>query len=177
MTCINWWKVVSVLPRPEAFVETSVILKRPSPVSILQEKILVNYPQWVIRELLMNAVMHRDYRSNTPTIFYQYKDRLVIVNPGGLYGNARPKYFPDVNNYRNPVIAEALRVMGYVNKFSRDIASVQKELSENGNGEAAFTVDKVTVFSVNVTNAKTEIVSEDISPNCEVKDLVFLDKR
>ena len=106
----------------------------------------------------MNAVMHRDYRSNTPTKFYQYKDRLEIVNPGGLYGNARPENFPDVNDYRNPVIAEALRVMGYVNKFNRGIARVQKELVENGNGRAAFTVDKVTVFSVNVTNAKAEML-------------------
>ena len=62
-----------------------------------------------------------------------------------LYGNARPENFPDVNDYRNPVIAEALRVMGYVNKFNRGIARVQKELVENGNGRAAFTVDKVTV--------------------------------
>ena len=143
---------------------------------MLQEKILVNYPQWAIRELLMNAVMHRDYRSNTPTKFYQYKDRLEIVNSGGLYGNARPEYFPDVNDYRNPVIAEALRVMGYVNKFNRGIARVQKELVENGNGKAVFTVDKVTVFSVNVTNAKAENVSTDIRPNPEEKDLVFSDK-
>lgn len=165
--------LVSMLPKLEAFVETSVIQKRPSPVSILQEKILVNYPQWAIRELLMNAVMHRDYRSNTPTKFYQYNDRLEIVNPGGLYGNARPENFPDVNDYRNPVIAEALRVMGYVNKFNRGIARVQKELVENGNGKAIFTVDKVTVFSVNVTNAKALSVSNETSPNPKVKDLVL----
>lgn len=96
--------------------------------------------------------MHRDYRSNTPTKFYQYRDRLEIVNPGGLYGNARPEKFPDVNDYRNPVIADALRVMGYVNKFNRGIARVQNELVDNGNGRAFFAVDKVTVFSVNVTN-------------------------
>ena len=168
--------LVSMLPRLEAFVETSVIQKRPSPVSVLQEKILVNYPQWAIRELLMNAVMHRDYRSNTPTKFYQYKDRLEIVNPGGLYGNARPENFPDVNDYRNPVIAEALRVMGYVNKFNRGIARVQKELVENGNGKAAFTVDKVTVFSVNVTNAKAENVSVGIDTSLDAKELVFSDK-
>ena len=168
--------LISMLPRLEAFVETSVIQKRPSPVSMLQEKILVNYPQWAIRELLMNAVMHRDYRSNTPTKFYQYSDRLEIVNPGGLYGNARPENFPDVNDYRNPVISEALRVMGYVNKFNRGIARVQKELVENGNGKAVFTIDKVTVFSVNVTNAKVENVSTDINLNLEVKDLDFSDK-
>ena len=168
--------LISMLPRLEAFVETSVIQKRPSPVSMLQEKILVNYPQWAIRELLMNAVMHRDYMSNTPTKFYQYSDRLEIVNPGGLYGNARPENFPDVNDYRNPVISEALRVMGYVNKFNRGIARVQKELNENGNGEAVFTVDKVTVFSVNVTNAKIDNVSTHINPNLEVTDLKFSDK-
>lgn len=143
---------------------------------MLQEKILVNYPQWAIRELLMNAVMHRDYRSNTPTKFYQYKDRLEIVNPGGLYGNARPENFPDVNDYRNPVIAEALKIMGYVNKFNRGIARVQKELIENGNGAAAFTVDKVTVFSVNVTNVKPYNVSTDVSATLAVKDLTFSDK-
>lgn len=172
--------LVSMLPRLEAFVETSVIQKRPSPVSMLQEKILVNYPQWAIRELLMNAVMHRDYGSNTPTKFYQYNDRLEIINPGGLYGNARPENFPDVNDYRNPVIAEALKVMGYVNKFNRGIARVQKELVDNGNGKAVFTVDKITVFAVNVTNAKGRNVSNVHSGGNEsiidVKDFVISDK-
>lgn len=171
--------LVSMLPRLEAFVETSVIQKRPSPVSILQEQILVNYPQWAIRELLMNAVMHRDYRSNTPTKFYQYKDRLEIVNPGGLYGNARPENFPDVNDYRNPVIAEALKVMGYVNRFNRGVARVQKELLENGNGRAGFTVDKITVFSVNVTNSKVGNVNARGNYSDLLKDpkeLVFSDK-
>lgn len=157
--------LVTMLPTLEAFVETAVIQKRPSPVSVLQETTLVNYPQWAIRELLMNAIMHRDYRSNAPTKFYQYEDRLEIVNPGGLYGNARPENFPDVNDYRNPVIAEALKVLGYVNKFNRGIARVQKELEENGNGKAVFAVDMVTVFSVKVANAKGDRVSNDSNAN------------
>ena len=87
-----------------------------------------------------------------------------------LYGNACPDNFPDVNDYRNPVIAEALKVMGYVNKFNRGIARVQKELVENGNGRAAFTVNKVTVFSVNVTNAKSGIINDsmDVALGSEV---------
>lgn len=143
----------TMLPRLEAFVETAVIQKRPLPISILREDVSVNYPQWAIRELLMNAVMHRDYRGNTPTKFYQYKDRLEIVNPGGLFGNARPENFPRVNDYRNPVIAEALKVLGFVNKFNRGIARVQRELQVNGNGAAMFGVNDITVFSVNVPEA------------------------
>ena len=54
--------------------------------------------------------------------------------------------------------------------------TVQKEMVENGNGKAVFTIDKVTVFSVNVTNAKVDNVSTDINMNPEVKDLDFSDK-
>lgn len=115
-----------------------------------------NYPRWAIRELLMNAVMHRDYRSNAPIKFYQYADRLEIVNAGGLYGNARPENFPRVNDYRNPVIAEALKVLGYVNKFNRGIARVQEELIGNGNGEASFNVDNITVFEVKIAEANKQ---------------------
>lgn len=124
----------------------------------------------------MNAVRHRDYRSNTPTKFYQYRGRLGIVNPRGLYGNARPENFPDVNDYRNPVIAEALMVMGYVNKFNRGIARVQNELVDNGNGRAFFAVDKVTVFSANVTNAKAENFSAENNQSLGVRDLKLPDK-
>ena len=47
--------------------------------------------------------------------------------------------FPNVRDYRNPgFIAEAMKVLGYVNRFSRGVYRVQKELQENGNGEAMF---------------------------------------
>ena len=146
--------LMSVLPVLKTFVETSVVKKRPVPVSALQEKIEYNYPEWAVRELLMNAIMHRDYSGNTPVKFYIYSDRLEITNPGGLYGNARPENFPNVNDYRNPVISEALKVLGYVNKYNRGIARVKQELRENGNGEATFTLDKITVFAVSVYDNK-----------------------
>lgn len=73
------------------------------------------------------------------------------MNPGGLYGNARPENFPTVNDYRNPVIAEAMKVMDYVNMFSRGVGRVQEVLRENGNAEAMFDLGKITVFNVVVT--------------------------
>lgn len=168
--------LVTMLPRLEAFVETAVVQKRPTPVSILKEEVVTNYPQWAIRELLMNAVMHREYRGNTPTKFYQYSNRLEIVNPGGLYGNARPENFPRVNDYRNPVIAEALKVLGFVNKYNRGIARVQRELQLNGNGLACFVVDDITVFAVNVPvpNRVNEIVNRFMDEDFSV--MTFSDK-
>lgn len=150
---------MDMLPKLDDFLDLSVVKRRPVPVSILREKTVWNYPYWAIRELLMNAVMHRDLQTNMPVRFYQFDDRIEIMNPGGLYGKARPENFPTVNDYRNPILSEAMKILGYVNKFNRGIDRAQKILSENGNPPALFDVDKLTVFSVNVGESKDENIA------------------
>lgn len=126
-------------------------------VSALREENVVDYPSWAIRELLMNAVCHRDYEGNGPIQFYQYDDRIEILNPGGLYGKATPKNFPWVNDYRNGVIAEAMKVIGFVNRFSRGVQRVQEELTLNENGEADFELNLETAFLVKVSISRKSI--------------------
>ena len=89
-----------------------------------------------------------DYETNAPVQFYEYDDRIEVQNPGGLYGKVSPDNFPNVSDYRNPFIAEAMKTLGYVNRFSRGIYRVQKELIENGNGEASFDFSLITAFGV-----------------------------
>ena len=137
-----------VLPRIDVFVETSIAQKRPIPISVLREKTVSKYPYWATRELLMNAIMHRDYESNAPVAFYEYDDHIEIQNAGGLYGKVSANNFPNVSDYRNPFIAEAMKVLGYVNRFSRGVYRVQKELEENGNGKASFDFSLITAFRV-----------------------------
>lgn len=136
------------LPKVDTFIETSIAQKRPIPVSVLREETFSKYPNWATRELLMNAIMHRDYETNAPVQFYEYDDRIEVQNPGGLYGKVTPDNFPNVSDYRNPFIAEAMKVLGYVNRFSRGVYRVQKELMENGNGKAVFDFSLVTAFKV-----------------------------
>jgi ATP-dependent DNA helicase RecG len=145
--------LITMLPRLESFVGDAVVTRRPVPVSILREKTVTNYPYLAVRELLMNAVMHRDYQSNTPIRLYQFDDRIEIMNAGGLYGEARPENFPNVNAYRNPVVAEAMKVLKYVNMFNRGITRVQELLSENASEKAKFSVNKLTVFEVTIEDA------------------------
>jgi len=94
------------------------------------------------------AIMHRDYETNAPVQFYEYDNHVEIQNPGGLYGKVSPANFPNVSDYRNPFIAEAMKVLGYVNRFSRGVYRVQKELVENGNDEAVFDFSLITAFRV-----------------------------
>lgn len=134
------------LAKIDTFIETSISQKRPIPVSVLREETVSKYPYWATRELLMNSIMHRDYETNAPVQFYEYDDRIEVQNPGGLYGKVSPVNFPNVSDYRNPFIAEAMKILGYVNRFSRGIYRVQKELVENGNGEAFFDFSLITAF-------------------------------
>jgi ATP-dependent DNA helicase RecG len=136
------------LSKIDTFIETSISQKRPIPVSVLREETISKYPYWATRELLMNAIMHRDYETNAPVQFYEYDDRIEVQNPGGLYGKVSPANFPNVSDYRNPFIAEAMKILGYVNRFSRGVYRVQKELEENGNGKALFDFKLITAFRV-----------------------------
>ena len=139
-----------MLPRLESLLELSVIKKKPVFVSLLREEMVSNYPYTAIRELLLNACMHRDLQSNTPLRFYEFANHLEILNAGGLYGNARPENFPRVNDYRNPLIASAMKTFGYVNMFNRGVGQVQEDLKGNGNPPADFDVNLITAFKVDV---------------------------
>lgn len=148
--------LINLLPQLELFLDYSIVTKHPVPVSTLREKTVSNYPQPALRELLMNACMHRDYQSNMPIRLYRFKDRIEIMNAGGLYGKARPENFPDVNDYRNPVIAEGMKNLKYVNMFNRGINRIQTILKENGNKPAIFDVSKISVFEVAVNELFVE---------------------
>lgn len=113
------------------------------------ETVFPEYPEWALRELLHNAVMHRDYQSNTPGRFYWFSDRIEIQNPGGLYGEVTPETITKRNSYRNPVIAESMKAMGYVNRFGYGIQRAKSELKKNNNPDLKFEFDgpnSVAVF-------------------------------
>ncbi len=157
-----------MLPELENFVRDGIITNRPVPVSILREKNVVNYPYKAIRELLMNACMHRDYQANMPTRLYQYDNHIEIMNPGGLYGQARPENFPNVNDYRNSVVAEMMKNLNYVNMFNHGIGEVQELLKENESPKAEFNVGYLTAFSVVLQEPNDVGMARNTNPDDEL---------
>ncbi len=105
------------------------------------ETMIHDYPRVALRELLLNAVIHRNYQSTAPIRFYCFSDHITIGNPGGLYGDVTAESFPRTTGYRNPIIAEATRVLGYSNRFGQGIARTTKALEINGNPPAEFHFD------------------------------------
>ena len=140
-----WGDLQTVLREME--LRTKVLIQKSlRPISGFQEKIFPDYPEWALRELLMNAVMHRNYESNTPIRFYVFSDHVEIMSPGGLYGEATRENFPTRNSYRNPIIAEAMKIMGFVNRFGYGVQRAQALLEANGNPAAQFEFDERSVL-------------------------------
>ena len=102
------------------------------------------YPTPALQQLVRNAILHRSYEAtNAPVRVTWYDDRLEIANPGGPFGAVTVENFgkPGVSDYRNPSLAEALRVLGFVQRFGVGIATARRELETNGNPPPEFEVN------------------------------------
>ena len=94
------------------------------------------YPISALQQLVRNAVMHRTYEAtHAPVRVYWYDDRIEISNPGGPFGIVSIENFgqPGIADYRNPNLAEAMRVFGFVQRFGFGLAIARRALAENGN--------------------------------------------
>lgn len=111
---------------------------RPERKSALEERTVSDYPEVALRELLVNAILHRSYEAPAPVRFYQFADRIEILNPGPLYGLATRENFPSQTSYRNPVMAEAMKTIGIINRFGRGVYRAQSALARNGSPPAEF---------------------------------------
>ncbi|MCH7812701.1 MAG: putative DNA binding domain-containing protein [Planctomycetes bacterium] len=106
--------------------------QRPVRRADLAEDLVADYPDIALRELFINAVIHRNYDgSTTPVSINHFSDRIEIQNPGSLYGDLTKEQFPDGTAYRNPVLAEAAKTLGFANRFGRGIALAKSHLEKN----------------------------------------------
>ena len=113
------------------------------------------YPLRAVREIILNALIHRDYSVHTdrsPIRLVMYEDRLELENPGGLYGRMSLDDLGKVSaDTRNPYIAGALESMiNTENRFS-GIPTIRAELKKANLPEPQF-MDTRGVFKVILHN-------------------------
>lgn len=113
------------------------------------ERRVPDYPVEALRQLVRNAVMHRSYEgTNAPVRINWFSDRVEIQNPGGPFGQVSRANFgqPGITDYRNPQLAEAMRVLGYVQRFGAGIPIARRALEDNGNPPPEFQVEAAHVL-------------------------------
>lgn len=129
-----------------AHIRTSVDL-----TSAAVESRAPDYPVTALEQLVRNAVMHRTYEgTNAPVRVTWFDDRVEIQSPGGPYGLVTKESFgkPGVTDYRNPTLAEAMKTLGFVQRFGVGIATANRALAANGNPPIAWQIDDRYVLAV-----------------------------
>jgi len=109
------------------------------------------YPMTALQQITRNSILHRTYEgTHAPARVTWYDDRIEVTSPGGPYGEVNRENFgiPGVTDYRNPNLAEAMRVLGYVQKFGGGIVAAQSAMARNGNPPIEFRIDPGYVMAV-----------------------------
>ena len=94
------------------------------------------YPIRAVREAILNALVHRDYSihtENVPVRIEMYRDRMEIINSGGLYGkisiDALGKVRPET---RNAVLANILELLHITENRYSGIPTIRNEFAAAG---------------------------------------------
>lgn len=110
----------------------------------LQRKERFAYPLSALREVLLNAVVHRDYTNSSDIQIKIFDDRITIFSPGKLYGglsmaDLSTDYYH--SRLRNKLIAEAFYLTKNIEKYGSGFIRIRKELEEYP--EIKFTVEEI----------------------------------
>ena len=97
------------------------------------------YPKFVIQEMTVNSVCHRDYSiKGTEIQIKMFDDRLVFETPGKLPGIVRTDNIRHTHFSRNPKIAEYLKAYDYVKEFGEGVDRMCREISAIGTKEPHY---------------------------------------
>lgn len=105
-----------------------------------QAPVTFEIPRPVILEAIVNAVAHRDYRSNGFVQVIVFSDRMEVWNPGELPPGLTPELLREPHGPmpRNPLIAEPLYRMKYVEKAGTGTTDMIADCRKAGLPEPDF---------------------------------------
>lgn len=134
----------------------------------LRRKETWQYPLTVLRELLLNAVIHKDYRNPTDIIIKIFDDSISFVNPGTLMGGLKPEDLLAGNYvaiHRNKLLAEVFYLKGDIEKFGTGFFRIKNDLL--GYPEVSFNFDSIAGFSRANLQLKKQDTEQDTEQHTE----------
>jgi len=114
----------------------------------------------VVREVILNAVCHRDYRLGSSTFVRQYPRKLEIVSPGGFPPGITPDNILWKQAPRNRRLAEAFSKCGLVERSGQGINRMFEECVKESKPNPDF--------------AGTDDFQVSVTLQCQVQDVHFL---
>jgi ATP-dependent DNA helicase RecG len=99
----------------------------------------VTYPGEVLREVVVNAVAHRDYAIQGENVrIFVFADRVEVYSPGRLPGHVTVENIVEERFSRNPVLVQVLADLGFVERLGYGIDRMLRLLDQAGQPPPRF---------------------------------------
>ena len=101
---------------------------------------ILEYPYEALREAIINALIHRDYRSFAQTQIRVYPDKLVIMNAGGLPPEVPVESLKTnhLSKPRNKLLADVFYYAGFIEAWGHGTLKIVEKCLEQGMPEPDF---------------------------------------
>jgi ATP-dependent DNA helicase RecG len=120
----------------------------------LEREEIPEYPRFAVREAIVNAACHRDYRVRGRRIeIRMYSDRLEVISPGGLAGYMTLDNLVEEHYSRNPLLVNGLFQWGYIEELGLGIDRMIEDMVAAGHPPPKF---RATSYSFTVTLERNE---------------------
>jgi len=113
------------------------------------------YPSFAVREALVNAVCHRDYRlTGRRTEIRMFDDRMEVISPGGLPGYITVDNIVEEHFSRNPRLVHGLFQWGFIEELGLGVDRMIEDMVSAGHPPPEF---RDTSYSFTVTLRNTRV--------------------
>ena len=154
-------------------------MRREGVVSGLTREERPEYPEVAVREALVNAVAHRDYRLRGRRIeLRMFDDRLEILSPGGLPGHITLDNIVEEHFSRNPRLVRALFYWGYIEELGIGVDRMIETMVQAGHPPPRFEA-KPYSFAVILRNVRERPEQKwpDTMNERQIRALRFVEER
>lgn len=121
--------LLTLIPKVEAAVLDTLLKQFQLQEGELQRTDVPVLPQRVVREAIVNAVMHRDYRVHSPTQVVRYSDRIEIYNAGYSLKPVE-ELGTGASELRNPILASILYDLSFAETKGSGIRTIRTFLEK-----------------------------------------------
>ena len=135
------------------------------------------YPQIALRELLVNALAHRDFEVPGGVVLKQFRDRLELSNPGAFPGDITPEnilHHPSTPRY--PALFSALAKVRLANAANLGVPRAFRDLLSEGKEPPVYSTTgqtvTVTIKGQEATPAFIKLIRQH--PDLTVDDLLIV---
>ena len=127
----------------------------------LRRKEILEIPEFVLREAIVNAVAHRDYFERGANVQVDiFDDRIEISNPGGLPKGLKPENFGKHSVARNSMVAALLHRCNYIEKAGTGIQRMRDGMKQVGLLEPSFEFSGFFTIILRRFNLNKDIMQE-----------------